>query len=116
IEGGPSEQVGIKGGDRIVMADNDSLTGKDLNERAVVDKLKGDINSKVNLKVYRKGEPELLNFTVKRSNIPIKSVDASYMLTEKLGYIKINRFARSEEHTSELQSRENLVCRLLLEK
>lgn len=95
IEGGPSEQAGIKGGDRIVMANSDSLTGKELNERQVVDKLKGDINSKVELKVYRKGEPELLNFTVRRSNIPIKSVDASYMLTENLGYIKINRFAET---------------------
>lgn len=95
IENGPSEKAGIKGGDRIVMADSDTLTGKRLHNKAVLDKLKGEINSKVNLKVYRKGEPNLLNFTIKRSNIPIKSVDAAYMLTDKLGYIKVNRFAES---------------------
>ncbi|MFV9551620.1 S41 family peptidase [Algibacter sp. PT7-4] len=95
IENGPSAKAGIKGGDRIIMANGDSLFGSHLEDGEIVKKLKGTINSKVNLKVYRKGEPELLDFTVKRANIPIKSVDASYMLTEKLGYIKINRFAES---------------------
>ena len=95
IENGPSAKAGIKGGDRIIMANGDSLYGERLNDGELVNKLKGPINTKVNLKVYRKGEPELLNFTVKRSVIPIKSVDASYMLTETLGYIKVNRFAES---------------------
>lgn len=95
IENGPSAKAGIKGGDRIVMADGDSLYGKNLKDGELVKKLKGPINSKVKLKVYRKGEPNLLDFTIKRSVIPIKSVDASYMLTEKLGYIKVNRFAES---------------------
>lgn len=95
IENGPSAVAGIKGGDRIIMANGDSLFGDKLKDGEIVKKLKGSINSKVNLKIYRKGEPELLNFKVKRSVIPIKSVDAAYMLTEKLGYIKINRFAES---------------------
>ena len=95
IENGPSAKAGIKGGDRIIMANSDSLFGERLNDGELVKKLKGPINTKVDLKVYRKGEPELLNFTVKRSIIPIKSVDAAYMLTEKLGYIKVNRFAES---------------------
>ena len=95
LENGPSEKAGIKGGDRIIMANGDSLFGKSLEDGEIVKKLKGPINTKVNLKVYRKGEPKLLNFTVKRSNIPIKSVDAAYMLTDKLGYIKINRFAET---------------------
>ena len=95
IENGPSAKVGIKGGDRIIMANGDSLFGGHLNDRELVKKLKGPINTKVDLKVFRKGEPELLNFTVKRGNIPIKSIDAAYMLTKKLGYIKINRFAES---------------------
>ncbi|MFD0990292.1 S41 family peptidase [Mariniflexile jejuense] len=95
IEGGPSEQAGIKGGDRILIADGDTLFGNKFKDGDLVKKLKGPLNSKVNLKVYRKGEPKLLNITVKRSNIPIKSVDAAYMLTKKLGYIKVNRFAES---------------------
>ena len=95
IENGPSAKVGIKGGDRIVMANNDTLFGDKLKDGKIISKLKGALNSKVKLKVYRKGVPELLNFTVKRSKIPIKSVDAAYMLTDKLGYIKVNRFAES---------------------
>ena len=95
IEGGPSAKAGIKGGDRIIMADNDTLFGAGLSDGEMVKKLRGLINTKINLKVYRKGEPELLNFRIKRGNIPIKSVDAAYMLTEKLGYIKVNRFAES---------------------
>ena len=95
IENGPSEKAGIKGGDRIIMADGDSLFGNNFKDEEIIEKLKGPIHTKVNLKVYRKGEPKLLDFTVKRDIIPIKSVDAVYMLTEKLGYIKINRFAES---------------------
>ncbi|MFB9056051.1 S41 family peptidase [Mariniflexile ostreae] len=95
IENGPSDKAGIKGGDRIIMADNDSLLGSNLADEQVVEKLKGLIDTQVKLKIYRKGTPELLEFTVKRAHIPIKSVDAAYMLTDKLGYIKINRFAES---------------------
>ncbi|MEL0455657.1 S41 family peptidase [Flavobacteriaceae bacterium SZ-1-7] len=95
VENGPSAKAGIKGGDRIIMADGDSLFGDKLKDEEILQKLKGEINSKVKLKVYRRGEPKLLDFTVKRSNIPIKSVDATYMLTDKLGYVKINRFAES---------------------
>jgi carboxyl-terminal processing protease len=95
IENGPSAKAGIKGGDRIIMANGDSLYGDNLEDGELVKKLKGPINTKVKLKVYRRGEPKLLDFTVKRGKIAINSVDASYMLTEKLGYIKINRFAES---------------------
>jgi len=95
IEGGPSEKAGIKGGDRIIMANGDSIFGKEWTNDAIIKKLKGEKNSKITLKVYRPGEEDLLTFKVKYSDIPIKSVDASYMLTENLGYIKINRFAES---------------------
>ncbi|GAA4972562.1 S41 family peptidase [Algibacter aquimarinus] len=110
IEGGPSEKAGIKGGDRIIMADGDSLYGSSLQDGELVKKLKGSLNSKVKLKVYRKGEPELLDITVKRGKIPIKSVDAAYMLTEKLGYIKVNRFAEStyKEFKKALDKLQNL--------
>lgn len=95
IEGGPSEKAGIIGGDRIIMANGDSIFGKDFSNNDIIKKLKGPINTLVDLKVYRRGEPKLLDFTVKRNHIPIRSVDAAYMLTDKLGYIKINRFAES---------------------
>lgn len=95
VEGGPSEQAGIKSGDRIIMADGDSIFGRIWSNEAIIAKLKGEKDSKIRLKVYRKGVDDLLEFTVKRSDIPIKSVDAAYMLTQDMGYIKINRFAES---------------------
>ncbi|HMC00138.1 MAG TPA: S41 family peptidase [Flavobacteriaceae bacterium] len=95
IDNGPSDKVGIRGGDRIVYANGDSIFGKKLTDEQIVNHLKGPINSKVDLKIYRKGEPELLDFTIKRDHIPIKSVDAAYMLNDNLGYIKVNRFAET---------------------
>jgi len=93
--GGPSEKAGIKSGDRIVMANGHPIFGKNWSNDSIVNRLKGEKNTNVNLKVYRRGEDKLLDFKVKRTDIPIKSVDAAYMLTEDLGYIKINRFAES---------------------
>ena len=95
LDGGPSIKAGIKGGDRIIIANGESIYGKNWNNEAVVNRLKGEKNTKVNLKIYRRGLPELLEFKIKRSKVPIKSVDAAYMLTNDLGYIKINRFAES---------------------
>ena len=95
IEGGPSEKAGIKAGDRILMADGDSIFGKEWSNTDIIAKLKGEKGSKVKLSVYRKGHDKLLEFKVKRDVVPIRSVDAAYMLTDKLGYIKINRFAES---------------------
>ena len=63
--------------------------------KPVVSRLKGEKGTKVKLKIYRPGEPELLDFKIKRNDVPIKSIEASYLLNEGLGYIKINRFAES---------------------
>lgn len=95
IEGGSAEKAGIKGGDRILYADGKKLFGDGVDRDSISKFLKGEINSKVNLKVYRKGEKELLDIKLKRKRIPIISVDASYMLEGSLGYIKINRFSES---------------------
>ncbi|EGV43714.1 S41 family peptidase [Bizionia argentinensis JUB59] len=95
LEGSPSEKVGIRGGDRIITADGDSIFGKYFSNSDIIGKLKGPIDTEVTLEIYRKDEPKLLVFTVKRDHIPIPSVDAAYMLNETLGYVKINRFAES---------------------
>ncbi|GAB5401085.1 MAG: S41 family peptidase [Aureisphaera sp.] len=95
IEGGPAARSGIKGGDRILYADDKQLFGEDMNRDSISKYLKGAINSKVKLKVYRKGEEELLDFTLKRRRVPIVSVDASYKLSDDVGYIKVNRFSET---------------------
>ena len=94
-EGGPSERAGIMSGDRILYANGDTLYGRDFDFDLIGEKLRGEKNSSVKLTVFRKDEDDLLEFEVKRKEIPIKSIDASYMLTDDLGYIKMNRFAES---------------------
>ena len=95
VKNGPSDKAGIKSGDRIVVANGDSIYGKKWSNNDIINKLKGEINTLVDLKVYRRDEANLLDFTIKRDHVPIKSVDASYMMTDDMGYIKINRFAES---------------------
>ena len=94
IKGGPSEKSGIKAGDRILMADKDTLYGERLIRDRLENKLKGKLNSQVQLKVFRKGTG-VFDVVVKRGRVPLKSVDAAYMLEDKLGYVKINRFAET---------------------
>jgi len=95
IPDGPAEKAGIKAGDRIVYADEKKLFGDAIHRDSITKYLKGEINSKVTLKIYREGEEDLLNFKVKRKNVPIISVDASYKLTDEVGYIKVNRFSET---------------------
>lgn len=95
IEGGPSERAGILPGDRIIMANSDTIFGKQWKNEDIIAKLKGEKNSRVKLRVYRKQTDEFLDLNLKRDDIPLKSVDAAYMLTPTLGYIKLNRFAES---------------------
>ncbi len=93
VDDGPSHKAGIKAGDRILIANKDTLYNKNITTDYIYKTLKGEPKTKVNLIVYRKSEKKLLNFTIKRGSIPIKSVDAFYMLNDNLGYIKINKFA-----------------------
>ena len=95
VERGPSYLKGIKSGDRILIADNDTLYGKNMPSDNVVNALKGKIGTAVKLKVYRKSEDKMFTVSVKRDRIPIKSVDSYFMLTPDMGYIKVNRFAES---------------------
>lgn len=95
LDDGPSAKAGILGGDRILYANGQQLFNRGLSNDSLMDILKGEINSNVTLKVYRKGYPELLEFEVKRGHVPLKSVVAAYMLTDDLGYININRFSET---------------------
>ena len=95
IQGGPSEKVGLMAGDRIVEVDDSAFVGKIVTNSEALKRLKGEKGSKVKLGVYRPGEKDLLHFTVIRGNIPVKSIDAAYMINEKVGYIKVNKFGET---------------------
>jgi carboxyl-terminal processing protease len=93
IPGGPSEKVGIKSGDRIVFIEGENVGGIGIKNSDVFARLRGAKGTKVNVSVHRRSVDELLDFTITRDKIPIFSLDASYMINDYIGYIKINRFA-----------------------
>lgn len=93
IAGGPSEKVGIQAGDKIVYIDDVLVAGNGITNKGVVEKLRGDKGTEVKVKIKRGGSKALLEFKIIRDKIPIFSVDAAYMATDKIGYIKVNRFA-----------------------
>jgi len=114
IKGGPSEKAGIKDGDRILTANKDTLFGESILRKAgvtsteaktisgnrkisdaVIKSLKGEPDTKVNVSVYRKSSNKILKFPIVRGEVPIISVPSYYMINKKLGYIKIDRFART---------------------
>lgn len=95
IEGGPSIKAGIKAGDRVLLADKDTLFGKKLQTKQIMKALKGKPNSKVTLQIYRKTIDSIFDVTINRGKVNIKSVDVAYMLNDSIGYIKLNRFARN---------------------
>ena len=98
LAGGPSEELGIMAGDRIIEVDEENVTGKTINNQKVVKLLKGPKGTTVNVGIKRKGEKKLLDFAIRRDKIPVYSVEAEYMIDEKTGYVKVLRFAK-ETHS-----------------
>ena len=95
IANGPSEKVGILAGDRIILVDGDTVAGKQFPSDSIVRKLKGPKGTLVTVGVERQSVEDLIYFTIKRDNIPLYSLDVSYMIDNEVGYIRINRFART---------------------
>lgn len=92
ISGGPSSKLGIMPGDRIVTVNDTILTAKGLKNESVLSKLRGEKGTEVNVGIKRKGIKDLINFEITRGDIPIYSVDVSYMIDPSTGYIKVSRF------------------------
>jgi len=95
IAGGPAEEAGIKAGDRIIYADGKKLFGELIVRDSITNYLKGTVNSRVSLQIYRPGEDKKLEIKLRRKQVPLISLDAAYKLSEDLGYIKLNRFSET---------------------
>ncbi len=93
IPGGPSEKLGIRQGDRIVKIDGVVKAGVKLTNNDVLKLLRGNKGTKVTVGILRRGNADLIDFNITRDQIPLFSVDASYIIAPKVGYIKISRFA-----------------------
>lgn len=95
ISGGPSEKLGILAGDKIVRIENENVAGVGLKNSAVREKLMGEKGTKVKVEILRKNIQSPIDFTITRDKIPVFSIDASYMVNDKIGYIKLNSFSRT---------------------
>ncbi|MFN6015713.1 MAG: S41 family peptidase, partial [Flavobacteriales bacterium] len=95
IPGGPSEKLGILPGDKITKIENENVAGIGLKNNQVRERLMGELGTKVKVEITRKSAKKPLDFVITRDNIPINSVDAFYMITPEIGYLKLNSFSRS---------------------
>ncbi len=93
LEGGPSKELGIQAGDRIVEVEGQKVAGTGITNEQVFKLLRGPKGTKVKLSIYRPDTRKTISYTITRNTIPIYSIDISMMLNKETGYIKITRFA-----------------------
>jgi carboxyl-terminal processing protease len=95
VPGGPSDKLGILAGDKIVAIEGESATGKTITNDYVMKRLRGQKGTTVTISVKRYGKKELIDFTIVRDKIPLNSIDAAFMVTPKIGLIKLTRFSKT---------------------
>ncbi len=118
ISGGPSEKLGIQAGDKIIKVEGEVVAGTGVKNSDVQRLLRGKKGTIVNVEIKRAFEKKLIPYSITRDKIPIFSIDASYMATPEIGYIKVNRFARTtmEEFKTALDTlRQNGANNLILD-
>jgi carboxyl-terminal processing protease len=93
LAGGPSEQLGIQAGDRIIRVEGKNVGGIKITNTQVMQLLRGPSGTMVKVTILRRSTGQTIDFTIKRGKIPIYSVDVGYMLNRETGYIKIGHFA-----------------------
>ena len=95
IPSGPSRKAGVQGGDRIIKVNDTLIAGQKMSQIAVMKRLRGPRGTNVKLSIERKGIDDLVDIVVTRDAIPLHSVEAALMLTDKVGFIKLSQFART---------------------
>lgn len=93
IPSGPSRKAGVQGGDRIIKVNDTLIAGQKMSQIGVMKRLRGPRGTKVKLSIERKGIEGLVDIVVTRDAIPLHSVEASLMLTEEIGFIKLSQFS-----------------------
>lgn len=95
ISNGPAEKVGMLAGDRIISVNGESIVGGTLTAEGIRSKIRGEKGTKVKIGVKRNSSKKTLTFTITRDDIPMNTIDVSYMLDDKTGYIKIAQFGKN---------------------
>lgn len=110
VPGGPSDKLGVMAGDKIITIDGIDAFGKKITNSYVMEKLRGQKGTKVSIGILRNNQLPLIDYNVVRDKIPLHSIDATFMLSKDIGYIKLTRFARTsmdemEEAIAELKAK-----------
>lgn len=95
IPNGPAEKVGMLAGDRIISVNGESIVGGTLTAEGIRSKIRGEKGTKVKIGVKRNSSKKTLTFTITRDDIPMNTIDVSYMIDDKTGYIKIAQFGKN---------------------
>lgn len=95
VSGGPSEKMGVLAGDRIITVGDSIIAGRKVNQDSVVKMLKGPGGTKVKIGIERGGGKQIIPFEITRGKVVQKSVDAAFMMTPTIGYIKLLKFSRT---------------------
>lgn len=95
VPGGPSDKLGVMAGDKIITINNEEAFGKKITNAFVMERLRGPKGTEVTVGILRNNQLPLIDYTIKRDKIPLNSIDASFMLSSTVGYIKLTRFART---------------------
>ncbi|MDR2383321.1 MAG: S41 family peptidase [Prevotellaceae bacterium] len=107
ISGGPSSKAGVEPGDRIITVNDSVIAGKNIADESIRSLLRGKSGSKVQIKVQREGENELLPIEITRGRVILKSIDVAYMITPNTGYIRMAEFAQNT-HSEFIEAVERL--------
>ncbi|MDP3461897.1 MAG: S41 family peptidase [Bacteroidales bacterium] len=118
VPGGPSEKLGIQAGDKIIKINGEDAFGSKVNNKYVMDRLRGKKGTTVDVSIYRRGRSELIDYAIVRDKIPLNSIDATFMVDSNIGYIKLNRFAKTtmeEMYNSMIQLNKSGMKSLILD-
>ena len=118
LSGGPSEEVGLVSGDKIVKVDGEVVAGVGVDNRKVFELLRGKKGTEVKVGVKRRSAEDIIDFTITRDKIPQESVDVSYMINDEMGYIKVSRFAATtydEFHNALVDLKSKGMTKLVLD-
>ncbi len=95
IPQGPSDKAGIKAGDRIIEINDSIVAGRQIPQNNIVKQLRGPRGTQVRLGLERQHIDELVEVEVTRGAIPIKSIEAAFLIADHIGYIKLGQFAKT---------------------
>ncbi|MBR0394110.1 MAG: S41 family peptidase [Alistipes sp.] len=95
IPSGPSQKAGILAGDRIMKVNDTLIAGQKMSQMAVMKRLRGPRGTQVRLSLERRGIAQPVEVTVTRDKIPLHSVEATLMIADKVGFIKLSQFSRT---------------------